>query len=207
MELARCLDSVTGWDIAAGEWRTLSGPECHFGYRDSVFKHRLRDRFVITGVRLRLSRTPAPCTDYRALQTRLQELGIVDPTPEQVARAVMDVRRSKLPDPATVPNVGSFFQNPVVTAACHERLLERWPALVSYPQTDGRYKLAAGWLVEQAGWKGRGHGPVGVHEHQSLVLVNRGGASGADILALAEQIVQDVREQFGVSLTIEPRVY
>lgn len=207
VELESLLESVSGWDIAAGEWRTLSAAECRFGYRDSIFKGELRDRFIITAIRLRLKRSFQPQLHYRALADYLQQAGIAQPTPQQLVQAVIDVRRSKLPDPALTPNAGSFFKNPVVSAEQYAELVERFPQLVSFPQPDGGYKLAAGWLLEQAGWKGAQRGAVGVHDRQSLVLVNRDGGSGTELLALAEAIRQDVRERFGVELEIEPRVY
>jgi UDP-N-acetylmuramate dehydrogenase len=129
---------------------------------------------------------------------------ISDPDAQQVAAAVVAVRQRKLPDPALVSNAGSFFHNPVVDVATADRLLAAYPGLPNYPQADGRCKLAAGWLIEQAGWKGRYRGPVGMYEKQALVLVNRGGATGADVSMLMQAVQRDVREKFGVELTPEP---
>lgn len=207
VELQHLLDSVTGWDCEQESWQTLTNTQCEFGYRDSVFKHALKDRFIITSVRLRLSLKANTRLNYQILSDYLAERQITTPTPEQVADAVIAIRQSKLPDPATLPNAGSFFKNPVISVAAFERLQQQFPSLVYYPQADGRFKLAAGWLVEQTGWKGRSLGQVGVHEQQALVLINPGQGTGQDILQLASAIQQDVYEQFAIELEIEPRVY
>lgn len=207
VELCSVLDSVSGWRCDKGEWQTLSSDECQLEYRDSVFKHALKDRFVITSVRLRLSRTPQPKLGYDSLARYLQEQGIADPDPHQVAAAVMQIRRSRLPDPESLPNAGSFFKNPQVSPGQHQALVSKYPELVSYPLADGSFKLAAGWLLERAGWKGRQSGGCGFHDRQALVMVNPGGASGAEIMALAEDVKDDIKHTFGVTLEIEPRVY
>lgn len=212
IELNQLLQSVTGWDLTQQKWRVISATECEFGYRDSIFKQALKDKFIISSIALGLSTRPNPICHYSALADQLAMQGIDQPTPQQIAAAVMDVRRSKLPDPAQIPNAGSFFKNPVIGKQQFDQLALRYPGLVSYPQPSGNYKLAAGWLVEQAGWKGVNRksndlGQVGVHHRQALVLVNHGSASGADILSLAAAIQRDVSEKFGVELDIEPRVY
>ncbi len=205
VELSSVLDSVEGWHLPSGEFRRLSRDDCQLAYRDSIFKHALRDAFVITHVNLCLSTEPRVNTGYQALAAALP--ADREPTPQLVADTVAAVRASKLPDPAHTPNVGSFFKNPIVSAARHEALRAEHPALPAWPMADGRTKLAAGWLVEQTGWKGKRRGAVGVHERQSLVLVNYQQASGGEVLALAEDIRRDVLKQFGVALEIEPRVY
>lgn len=207
VELGSVLESVEGYDIVGGRLRQLSHGECQLGYRDSIFKNALKDRFVITSVVLCLSTVARPECSYPALAA---ELGDAEPTPLVIADAVRRVRGRKLPSPAQLPNAGSFFKNPIVDQACYERLQRDYPAIPAWPVADG-VKLAAGWLLEQAGWKGfRGEGPLnglGMYHEQALVLINPGRVSGAQILALAQQVTDSVCEQFGVQLDIEPRVY
>ena len=205
-ELAEYVDAVTAFDFSDGETFTLDAAACRFAYRDSVFKHELKDRAVICSVRFRLPRQWQPNLRYAELVAEITAQGIAQPTPQQVSDAVIAIRRRKLPDPAQLGNAGSFFKNPVVSAVKREELLTQHPALVSYPQADGSYKLAAGWLIDQCGWKGKSLGTAGVHDRQALVLVNRGGATGAEVLALARKIVDDVRQRFGVTLEPEPVV-
>ena len=206
VELAERLESVEALDPDSGALLHLDRADCAFGYRDSVFKHPAGARLLVTALTLRLPRVWQPRLDYGELRTTLVARGQADPTPLQVAEAVMAIRQAKLPDPAVLGNAGSFFKNPVVDAATADRLLAREPGLVRYPQADGRVKLAAGWLIDRCGWKGRSLGRAGVHERQALVLVNRGGATGAEILALAAAIRADVGARFGVDLEIEPTV-
>ncbi len=205
-ELADFVDAVTAFDFATGDIFTLDGTACRFAYRDSVFKHELKDKAVICSVRFRLPKQWQPNLRYAELAADIASQGIAQPTPQQVSDAVIAIRRRKLPDPAQIGNAGSFFKNPVVSAAKRDELLAQHPALVSYPQADGSYKLAAGWLIDQCGWKGKSLGAAGVHDRQALVLVNRGGATGADVLVLARTIVDDVRQRFGVTLEPEPVV-
>ncbi|MDR1936483.1 MAG: UDP-N-acetylmuramate dehydrogenase [Candidatus Accumulibacter sp.] len=199
--------ALTAFDTRTGEHARFDRAACRFGYRDSVFKREgwhLDGRFVITEVTFRLPKRWQPISAYAELAGELAARGIAQPNARQIADAVIALRRRKLPDPARLPNAGSFFQNPVVdgeTAAC---LLATHPRLAHYPQPDGRVKLAAAWLIEQAGWKGRDLGPVGMYEKQALVLVNRGGATGAEVIALTRAVQRDVRAKFGVELTPEP---
>lgn len=188
-----------------GESRDFSLSECCFGYRDSYFKQLGKDRWVITRVRFRLDRVPHLQLAYGDIQRQLALAGVAHPVPTDIARAVIAIRQSKLPDPAVIGNAGSFFKNPVVPAEQAARLKSQWPDLVAYAQSEG-VKLAAGWLIDQCGWKGQSLGAAGVYEKQALVLVNRGGARGQDILALAEAIRRSVEERFGVRLEMEPVV-
>ncbi|MFB0937221.1 MAG: UDP-N-acetylmuramate dehydrogenase [Propionivibrio sp.] len=207
LELAERFHALTAFDMQAGEIVRFDRTACRFGYRDSVFKQQgwhLNGRFVITDVTFRLPKAWAPLTRYADVAAELAARNIATPDARQIGDAVVTVRRRKLPDPAELPNTGSFFHNPVVAAAAAERLLASHPGLPHYPQPDGRVKLAAGWLIEQAGWKGRDLGPVGMYEKQALVLVNRGGATGADVVALMQAVQRDVAEKFGVELTPEP---
>lgn len=206
VELSDHLHAVEAVEIATGRARTFPADACGFGYRDSVFKQAERDRWVIVGLVLRLSRRPHLRTGYGTIRQELDAMGIANPGPADVARAVIRIRRSKLPDPTIVGNCGSFFSNPIVDAATHATLLARNPGLTAYPQPDGRFKLAAAWLIDRCGLKGTRRGPVGVHPDHALVLVNYGGATGRDVLSLADAVRDAVRSRFGVSLEIEPRV-
>lgn len=206
-ELAPFVRAVHAVRINDGAQLHLSAAECNFAYRDSIFKHALRDRVVITAVDLQLSRDLAPETSYPGLRERLAGLPAGNVTPSDVFRAVVALRREKLPDPRQEPNAGSFFKNPVVPADTAEALKARHPALPVFEAGAGKCKLAAGWLIEQAGWKGVKRNGVGVHPGHALVLVNRGGDSGERLLALASEIRDSVRARFGVVLEIEPRCY
>ncbi|MGZ3180822.1 MAG: UDP-N-acetylmuramate dehydrogenase [Telluria sp.] len=194
--------ALTAFDPAAGTVRTLGPEDCRFGYRDSIFKHAAGHGLVILDVTFALPRAWTPNLRYAELARELE--GVAAPTPRQVSDAVVAIRRRKLPDPAQIGNAGSFFKNPVVGAAQCAALLERFPDLVHHAQPDGTHKLAAGWLIDRCGWKGKALGAAGVYEKQALVLVNRGGARGAEVLALARAIQADVRAQFGVELEPEP---
>ncbi|RZU45032.1 UDP-N-acetylmuramate dehydrogenase [Fluviicoccus keumensis] len=196
---------LTAIDRETGEYRDFNLADCRFGYRDSFFKQQGKDHWVITRVRFRLDRMSQPQLAYGDIQRQLAHMGIIHPSPVDVAQAVMAIRRSKLPDPAVIGNAGSFFKNPVVTAEKAAWLKSQWPDLVAYAQPVG-VKLAAGWLIDQCGWKGKSLGAAGVYEKQALVLVNRGGAKGQDILALAEAIRHSVEERFDVRLEMEPVV-
>lgn len=206
VELSERFISLEAIHIQSAERLSLSAEDCRFGYRDSFFKHAGRDQYVITAVTLALSTVPQLRLDYPALQQALAERNPAELTPALISKVVCEVRRSKLPDPAVLPNAGSFFKNPVISKEQSAALTRQYPGLVAYPQADGSVKLAAGWLVDQAGWKGVVRDGVGVHQQQALVLVNRGGGS-AQLLSLAEEISQSVFTQFGVALELEPRVY
>jgi UDP-N-acetylmuramate dehydrogenase len=203
-ELAEHFHSLQAFDFASGELLELTKNDCAFGYRDSVFKHALRDRAVILNVSFALPKRWQPNLRYAELAAEIAARGIAHPTAQQISEAVIAIRQRKLPDPAIIGNAGSFFKNPVVSAAERVALLAQHPGLVSYPQTDGSYKLAAGWLIDQCGWKGRSLGAAGVHQHQALVLVNLGGATGSQVLQLAEAIRADVFDKYGVAIEPEP---
>ncbi|KAF7599765.1 MAG: UDP-N-acetylenolpyruvoylglucosamine reductase [Candidatus Dactylopiibacterium carminicum] len=191
-------------DLKSGAIISFSFDDCHFGYRDSVFKQEAAGRFVITAVTFRLPKRWTPLTRYLDVSRELAARGIIDPTPLQISDAIISIRQRKLPDQAIQGNAGSFFKNPVVSAECFDKLLARHPAIPSFRQLDGSIKLAAGWLIEEAGWKGRALGTVGVSADHALVLVNLGGATGADVLALADAVGRDVADRFGVHLEMEP---
>jgi len=206
VELTDVFHSLTAMALQTGEFREFSHQDCRFAYRDSVFKQEARDRYLITRVRFRLSLKPALHMNYGEIGQELSASGIAEPTPLQISDAIMAIRRRKLPDPAVLGNAGSFFKNPLIPVVQFEQLRADFPGVVAYPHGD-EIKLAAGWLIDQAGWKGRSLGPVGAYEKQALVLVNHGGARGADVLAMAQAIQADVKARFGVDLEMEPRVY
>ncbi|WP_291993595.1 UDP-N-acetylmuramate dehydrogenase [Candidatus Accumulibacter sp. ACC003] len=215
LEVAERLHAVEALDMSSGRTLRFDRAACRFAYRDSVFKQEgwhLDGRQVITRVVFRLPKAWQPLASYADVAAELERQPSelpparppAPPTPRRIADAVMAVRRRKLPDPATLPNAGSFFHNPVVSASVAQRLAIAHPEMPRYPQADGRVKLAAAWLIEGSGWKGRNLGRVGMYEQQALVLVNRGGACGAEVIALARAVQADVRQHFGVDLTPEP---
>lgn len=205
VELKDVFAGLTALDRQSGELREFSLEDCAFAYRDSLFK-REAGCWLILRVRFALSRQPRLHLDYGPVRHWLAGQGISTPTPSDVSRAICVIRSEKLPDPAELGNAGSFFKNPLVPAGLAERLRAEQEGLVAYPQADGQVKLAAGWLIERAGWKGFREGDAGVHRLQALVLVNYGRASGEQLLALARRIQADVAARFGVGLEIEPNV-
>lgn len=204
LEVMDRFDTLTAVSLDDGRTRHFSRDECRFGYRDSVFKHQQAGRWLITQVRFRLPKRWQALTAYADVAAELTARQIDHPTPMEVSDAIIAIRRRKLPDPALIGNVGSFFKNPVVDATTLARLLERQPDLPHYPQANGTAKLAAGWLIDRCGWKGKRLGPVGCFERQALVLVNHGGATGQDVRATAMAIQADVLDRFGVALEPEP---
>lgn len=207
VELAGFVQRVHCISVDSGEPQVLDAAACRFGYRDSVFKQALRDSLVITEVDFQLSHQPAVQVEYPVLSRWLEERGIVTPTPQSVFEAVVDIRRSKLPDPRQVPNAGSFFKNPVVTGERARALSHRFPDLPQYPQADGSIKLPAAWLIDYCGWKGHCKGGLGVHPQHALVIVNYGSNSGKALLALAADVAASVLDSFDIELEIEPRIY
>jgi UDP-N-acetylmuramate dehydrogenase len=206
VEMKDCFHCLTAFDFETGNTLILDQSACAFGYRDSVFKHRLRDNAVILDVTFALPKRWQPCIVYAdvAKELAISEHSHVAPTAQHISAAVIAIRRRKLPDPAVIGNAGSFFKNPVISCVQRDALLMHHPQLVSYEQANGTYKLAAGWLIDQCGWKGKNIGAAGVYEKQALVLVNYGGASGRDIAELALAIQNDVLNRFGVRLEPEP---
>lgn len=197
------LDAV---DLVTGRSVTLDAAMCRFGYRDSVFKQALAGKSVITRVRFALPRPWRPVLGYLELERKLQTSGNAAPDAQTVFDWVCEIRRAKLPDPALIGNVGSFFKNPVVSAEQCRDIIGRDPEIVHYPMPDGSVKLAAGWLIDACGWRGKSIGRAGVYDKQALVLVNHGGASGAEVLTLARAIQESVYGRFGIRLEPEPVV-
>lgn len=206
VELKDRFESLDAVDLVTGRSVTLGPSICAFGYRDSVFKHSLANRSVITRVRLRLPRPWQPVVGYLDIARRMHDEGVTAPTPQQVADWVCAIRRAKLPDPATIGNAGSFFKNPVVSPEQCRDIIGRDPEIVHYPLPDGTIKLAAGWMIDACGWKGKTVGQAGVYEKQALVLVNRGGAIGSEVMTLARAIQESVYGRFGIRLEPEPVV-
>ena len=204
VELKDRFESLDAVDLVTGRSVRLDASMCHFGYRDSVFKNALAGKSVITRVRLRLPRPWTPVLGYLDLERKVQETGITAPDARRIFDWVCAIRRAKLPDPADIGNAGSFFKNPVVSAEQCRDIIGRDPEIVHYPLPDGRFKLAAGWLIDACGWKGKSVGRAAVYERQALVLVNRGGASGAEVLTLARAIQESVYGRFGIRLEPEP---
>ncbi|WP_421547706.1 UDP-N-acetylmuramate dehydrogenase [Pseudomonas sp. QD4] len=206
VEIKDVFAGLTALDRQTGELREFSVDDCDFAYRDSLFK-RQAGRWLILRVRFTLQRVAHLHLEYGPVRQRLTEQGIDQPTASDVSRAICSIRSEKLPDPAVLGNAGSFFKNPVIPAALAAEIKLQYPGLVGYPQADGQVKLAAGWLIEQAGWKGFREADAGVHRLQSLVLVNYGAATGLQLLQLAQKIQQDVARRFKVNLEMEPNLY
>ncbi|MCP3753093.1 UDP-N-acetylmuramate dehydrogenase [Pseudomonas sp. SBB6] len=206
VEIKDVFAGLTALDRETGELRDFSLEECAFAYRDSLFK-RHPGRWLILRVRFALSRVMHAHLEYGPVRQRLSEQGVSQPTAQNVSDAICSIRREKLPDPLELGNAGSFFKNPVVAAVLADKIRLQYPGLVAYPQADGQFKLAAGWLIEQAGWKGHREGDAGVHRLQSLVLVNYGQATGVQLHQLAQKIQADILERFGVELEMEPNLY
>ncbi len=206
VEVRERIRAVEALDRRDGAMVRLDNAACGFAYRDSLFK-RDPERFVVTAVEFALPRTPALRLDYAGIGEELAAMGVADPTPSQVADAVIRIRRRKLPDPAVLGNAGSFFKNPIVPAVQAEALHARHPSLPTFRgNDDGTRKLSAAWLIDQCGWKGHREGDAGVAASHALVLVNHGHATGMQLLDLARRIAASVRERFGVDIEPEPRI-
>lgn len=190
--------------VETGTVLTLDAAHCGFGYRESVFKHDLKGRVIITAVEIALSHTPRPRLGYGDVEREVEARGGV--TLRNIREAICSIRRAKLPDPAVLGNAGSFFKNPVVEASVAENLLKTYPEMPHYPAPEGRVKLAAGWLIDRAGMKGHRAGNVGVHERQALVIVNHGGATGGEVIAFAHKVQEQVREKFGIEIDTEVNI-
>ena len=205
VEVAQAIESVEAWDRLAGQVVTLAPQQCDFAYRDSIFK-RAPDHYVITAVRFALPHEAQLQLDYAGIGEELQRMGIARPTPFHVAEAVVRLRTRKLPDPAVIGNAGSFFKNPLVDAPTAARLLADHPQLPHWATNDDTLKLSAGWMIEACGFKGLREGDAGISNRHALVLVNHGQASGAQLWALAQRVMDGVHQRFGVRLEPEPRV-
>ena len=205
VEACDVIEEVKGISLRDGSERLWRNADCKYGYRQSIFKEELWGQYAITRVTFRLSKHFVPKLQYGGLVKAIEQAGLSESklTAEQLRQIIIDIRRSKLPDPAEQGNAGSFFKNPVVSQQKAEQLLKEYPDMPHYPANEG-VKLAAGWLIEQTGWKGKSLGPAAVHDRQALVLVNKGGATGRDIQRLCEAVQKDVTDKFGIEL--EPEV-
>ena len=204
MEIQNRVESVRGFDLETESEYTIEGFECQFAYRDSIFKRLFKNRFIITSVVYKLDKFPEFILNYSDLKSETEKLGPINL--RNIRQTVIRIRESKLPDPAVVGNAGSFFKNPIVAASLADDLLDIHPSMPHYPAGEGKVKLAAGWLIEQCGWKGFRRGDAGVHDKQALVIVNYGKATGREIYDLSEEIKQSVQAKFGVSLEREVNV-
>jgi UDP-N-acetylmuramate dehydrogenase len=206
VEIKDTFRQLTALNIDTLEIETFDHAACEFGYRESVFKRRLKNKYVILSVEFNLYSNAPVNTTYGAISKELEAMGISDPKARDVSNAVINIRRSKLPDPAVIGNAGSFFKNPEIPADKHQQLQTDFPGIVSYALDNGNFKLAAGWLIESCGWKGKSYGDAGVHKLQALVLVNYGNAKGSEIFDLSGKIIESVKEKFGVVLEREVNV-
>ena len=193
-------------EIATGKPWMIGNEDCEYGYRQSRFKKDWKNRFLITRVTYGLSRTFRPNLDYGNIRQELERRGITEPTAQQLRDIIIEIRNAKLPDPQIEGNAGSFFMNPVVTRQKYEKLAAQYPQMPHYKVDYRHEKIPAGWMIEQCGWKGKSLGRAGVHDKQALVLVNRGGATGAEIVALSDAIRQDVKETFGIDIYPEVNI-
>lgn len=207
VEMKNVFHSLHAYEIESGKMHEFSNEDCRFGYRTSIFKTSHKGRFVITHVRLLLSKTPAINISYGAIRHTLEMMGIKNPGISDVSAAVINIRSSKLPDPEEIGNAGSFFKNPVISETHFSKVKEKYPDAPSYPAGKGKVKVPAGWLIEQAGWKGKKVGNTGSHKDQALVLVNYGKATGSEIMALSEEIQRDIQNKFGIELEREVNVF
>lgn len=197
---------VEAVDLQTGKMCEFTNEECEYAYRKSKFKGEWRNRFVITYVTYKLSEVFCPCLDYGNIRAELEKRNIKVPTAEQLRNVIIDIRNEKLPDPKIEGNAGSFFMNPVVPKAKYEELVARFGNVPHYSVDDNNEKIPAGWMIDQCGWKGKSLGKAGVHSRQALVLVNRGGAEGKDVVALCDAIKRDVKDKFGIDIVPEVNI-
>ena len=204
VELKNVFESLEAIELSTGKLKTFSKADCKFEYRQSIFKNKLKDKFFIYSINLKLSKSPDINTSYGAIKDTLKEMKISDPGIKDVSNAVISIRRSKLPDPIVLGNSGSFFKNPIIENDFYNKIKKTYPNIVGYPNGETHTKVAAGWLIEQCGFKGKRVGNTGSHKDQALVLVNYGNAKGEEIWSLAKNIKKSVKETFGID--IDPEV-
>lgn len=201
VEAKDVIETVFTICLKDGSEREFNNAECRYAYRQSIFKNELKGQYAVTYVQFRLSRKPQPRLGYGALEAEVRSMG--EPSLENIRNAVIRIRAGKLPDPKVLGNAGSFFMNPVISVQKFNDLKKSHADIPSYPAPDGMVKVPAGWLIEKVGWKGRSLGPAAVYEKQALVLVNKGGATGADVIRLADTVIEEVKEKFGIKLSTE----
>ena len=200
------IEEVEAVEIATGRVRHFKNTDCGYSYRQSRFKHEWRNKYLITSVTYRLSSTYRPRLDYGNIRTALAERGIAHPTADELRQTIIAIRNAKLPDPKVTGNAGSFFMNPIVSKEKYDELAAQYERMPHYTIDSTHEKIPAGWMIEQCGWKGRSLGRAGVYDKQALVLVNLGGAAGADVVRLFEAIQHDVKEKFGIEIHPEVNV-
>jgi len=206
VEIKDRFESLEAFNLATLETETFDKDSCNFGYRESVFKNIYKDKYIITSVTFKLLKEPELNTSYGAIENELSKRGIARPGIKDVSDVVIHIRNSKLPNPAELGNAGSFFKNPIVSENTFKQISSDYPEMPHYPLKEGRMKLAAGWLIEQAGWKGKRVGECGMHEKQALVLVNYGKASGKEIYEHSERVLNSVKDKFGIALEREVNI-
>lgn len=206
VELKETFSELEAVDLSSGEKKIVTNADCRFGYRDSIFKREFKNRFIISAVTLRLNKNPQFNTSYGAIEHELKAMNVNAPSVKSISQAVINIRRSKLPDPVVIGNCGSFFKNPEVPEEKFLEIKKSHNDVVGYPTQSGKIKLAAGWLIEKCGWKGKRIGNVGMHDKQALVLVNYGGATGQELFSHAQKVQQDVKEKYDVLLEMEVNV-
>jgi UDP-N-acetylmuramate dehydrogenase len=206
VEVKDVFQSCNAFEIATGKMKAFDFADCHFAYRDSIFKNELKGQYIITSVTFRLNTQARINSQYGAIQAVLAERGIRRPTIADISQIVSEIRVSKLPDPSTIGNAGSFFKNPIIEKAQYESLIKTFPDLISYPAGKDKVKLAAGWLIESCGFKGIVEGKTGTWKNQALVLVNHGGATGAEVYAFSERIIDTVEARYAVRLEREVNI-
>jgi UDP-N-acetylmuramate dehydrogenase len=206
IEIKDVFHSLEAYEINTGKIKSFNHSECKFGYRESVFKRELKDQFIILSVSFKLTKNHQINSSYGAINTELEEQGIKKPSIKDISNAVIAIRSSKLPNPKEIGNAGSFFKNPVVDIEVLREIQKNYESAPNYPAREGKVKLAAGWLIEQAGWKGKTISTYGVHKNQALVLVNYSDSQGSDIFNLSTQIISDIHSKFGVELEREVNI-
>ncbi len=206
VEIKETFETLEAVNLKTGEIEFFNKEACKFGYRESIFKHEAKGKYFITSVTLKLNKRPVLNTSYGDIENLLKEWNIAKPTIKDVSNAVISIRQSKLPNPALLGNAGSFFKNPVIEKSDFEILHKKYPTIKSFPAPDGKIKVPAAWLIEQAGWKGKRFGNIGVHEKQALVLGNYGGGTGKELIDLAYKIMDSVKEKFGINLIPEVNI-
>jgi len=203
IEIKEVFEELQALEIATGEIKNFDKAMCNFGYRESIFKHEAKGKYIILNVTFKLSKKPTFHVEYGAIKDTLAEMGVNEMSIKAISDAVIQIRQSKLPNPAEIGNAGSFFKNPEILKSQFENLKAQFPTIPSYPVSETTTKVPAGWLIEQAGWKGQRFGNVGVHAKQALVLVNYGGGKGEEIKDLSQKIQASVKEKFGIQLSAE----
>lgn len=207
VEIKDVFSSLHALNLQTLEIEEFENEDCNFGYRESIFKNTHKGKYIITSVTFKLQKEPIFNTSYGAIEAQLDTMGVTEPSVKAISDAVIAIRTSKLPDPKEIGNAGSFFKNPVIDKKSFEVLLDKFPSIAHYPQPDGQVKIAAGWLIDQLGWKGKTIGEYGVHKNQALVLVNYGESEGRDIYNLSSEIIDSVKETYGIELEREVNIY